>query len=182
MKNFLALLVALLLAVLAYTTVHNGTFALPWQDSGAGSGSADGRSGSGGGSGSTSGTETGPGKASPGNSGNNGGTTTGPGRSSSPTPPVGPAQLVPDGRPCSDGASCGVYGSGFAPGELVDLYYTWPDHSGEVKQATRQADDAGRIDWSVLHAIRDSGTIHVRAVGQTSGLTATTSYHDSGAY
>ncbi|GGW70096.1 hypothetical protein [Streptomyces xantholiticus] len=193
MKNFLAFLAALLLAILAFTAVRNGTLALPWQDSGAGSGSVDGRGGSGGGSGSASGSgTTGSGNASSGNSGNSGsgkggyaggGITPKPGKSSSsPKPPVGPARLVPDGLPCSNGASCGVYGSGFEPGELVDLYYTWPDSRGEAKQGPRRADDGGRIDWSVLHAIKNGGTVHVRAVGRTSGLTASTSYHDSGPY
>ncbi|THA39828.1 hypothetical protein [Streptomyces sp. A1547] len=192
MKNFLASLAALLLAVLAFTAVQNGTLPLPWQASGAGSGPVDGRGGSGPTSGS--GTETGSANSSSGNSGNSGssssgkrgdadgGTTPKPGKGSSPKPPAGPARLVPNGLPCSNGASCGVYGSGFAPGELVDLYYTWPDSRGEAKYGPRQADDGGRIDYSIRRAIKNGSTIHVRAVGRTSGLTATTSYHDSGPY
>ncbi|WP_159047356.1 hypothetical protein [Streptomyces sp. XY332] len=179
MKNFLASLAALLLAVLAFTAVQNGTLALPWQASGPTSGS---------------GTETGSANSSSGNSGNSGnsssgkrgdadgGTTPEPGKGSSPKPPAGPARLVPNGLPCSNGASCGVYGSGFAPGELVDLYYTWPDSRGEAKYGPRQADDGGRIDYSIRRAIKNGSTIHVRAVGRTSGLTATTSCHDSGPY
>ncbi|WP_369777257.1 hypothetical protein [Streptomyces sp. R33] len=169
MKNFLAFLAALLLAVLAFTAVQNGTLALPRQGEGAGSGNgSSGNSGNSGNSGFGKGGDA------------KGGITPKPGKDSSPKPPVSPARLVPNGLPCSNGASCGVYGSGFAPGELVDLYYTWPDSRGETKYGPRQADDGGRVDYSVLRAIQSGNTIHVRAVGRTSGLTATTSYHDSG--
>ena len=75
------------------------------------------------------------------------------------------------------GAACPIRGTGFEPGETVELTYAWPLGARSRYQVTAAGD--GSFEHRLLQA-SPPGTIEVGAVGRTSGRTATISYTPSG--
>lgn len=96
------------------------------------------------------------------------------------TDPGGPATLTAACAPKNRAqVACPITGSGFTPGETVDVTYDFPAPDGaRTLQWTANAD--GEIGGGLLHAIRHEATIHVQAVGRRSHATAQTRYVQQG--
>ncbi|TDD87330.1 hypothetical protein E1293_07945 [Actinomadura darangshiensis] len=88
---------------------------------------------------------------------------------------TGPLMLTPCATP-TDGAACPIKGTGFKPGETVELTYTWPSGARSQYQVATAGD--GSFEHQLLRA-SPPGTIEVSAVGRTSGRTTSTSYTPS---
>ncbi|WP_433473526.1 hypothetical protein ACQPZP_32585 [Spirillospora sp. CA-142024] len=89
---------------------------------------------------------------------------------------TGPVSLTACETP-ADGVACPIKGTGFKPGEIVELTYTWPLGARSRYQLTTSGD--GGFEHQLLRA-SPPGTVEVGAVGRTSGRTAATSYLISG--
>ncbi|QKW38075.1 hypothetical protein HUT06_32100 [Actinomadura sp. NAK00032] len=85
---------------------------------------------------------------------------------------TGPVSLTACANP-TDGAACPIKGTGFKPGETVELTYTWPQGARSRYRLT--AADDGSFEYRLLRA-SPPGTVEVGAVGLASGRTDTTSY------